>query len=347
LALRWRTLATNERALKDRPTGPSAELRGRRTGCALTVRCRWPLASLLAAFGGVVCATVIDQVDGGAKLGLEKTQARAREEAGVLDVRRGVYWVLFAVLVLATGFCALVFLGGVISASGPIDKGTTRTDLLVGAVIFALLAVALAWLARSVEHHARTGEGMRASIHRGFARGGAHARPTAPNDGVRSWYRQAHHARRIELVWVVGVSVGLVLAAIVGFSDWQRTQETQHHGLTASGVVTKVVAVSHSSGRTGSYMSYNLDVRLSPPVRDHYATTVHTCDQSSPASVGQTVEVLVDPDDPGYAELPGQPVSIVWDGISPLLLLAAIGVIFGWSYFRHHRATRLALKAIG
>jgi hypothetical protein len=47
-------------------------------------------------------------------------------------------------------------------------------------------------------------------------------------------------------------------------------------------------------------------VRLSRPVKSHETTTAHI-EGAPPYSPGAPITVVVDPQDPGYAELPGAP----------------------------------------
>jgi len=62
--------------------------------------------------------------------------------------------VLFSLLVLGTLVSALLFAVSLAGAFGPLHNGTTRADMLIGAMVFALVGVVAAWLARVVEHNA-------------------------------------------------------------------------------------------------------------------------------------------------------------------------------------------------
>ena len=242
-------------------------------------------------------------------------------------MKNNLLWALFVVLALAFGFCALVFAVGAVSAFSP-HQGTTTGQLIAGDAVFAVLAVVLGWLARSVEHHARTNEGFRASVSKGLAW-------RAPQTARR----HSFHSRRVEMVWLGVVTVVLVVLAVAGVSSWQRSHETQAHGLRATGVVTSLVVVNHSS-RYSSYDTYNLVVKLTPPVRGRQSTVVNTNYESPPASVGQRVEVLVDPNDLGYAELPDAPVATISNTIAPLAFVVVIGGALAWSLARRRRAPR-------
>ena len=105
--------------------------------------------------------------------------------------------------------------------------------------------------------------------------------------------------------------------------------------------MTKVHAIEHSN-RYGSYHTYNLEVALPPPVLGHISTTVHTPDRNAPADIGDTVTVLIDRSDPGYAELPGQPANSIDTAIVGLVFLLIIGGVFLWAAIRHRRVRRAA-----
>jgi hypothetical protein len=148
-------------------------------------------------------------------------------------------------------------------------------------------------------------------------------------------------------VVVLSIVVGIfVIMTIVGFVDWHRSQSVQHGGLRATGIVTQVHAIEHST-RYGSYHTYNLDVALLPPQLGHTATTVHTPDRSPPADIGDTVTVLLDRSDAGYAELPGQPANSIDTAIVGLVFLLLIGGVFLWAGIRHRRVRRAASVATG
>jgi hypothetical protein len=86
-----------------------------------------------------------------------------------------------------------------------------------------------------------------------------------------------------------------------------------------------------------------LAVRLSEPVNGHETTTVHI--QGAPGySPGAPVTVVVDPKDPGYAELPGAPYASSGQWEIPLAIgLALILVLpfgLGVVYLRQRLARR-------
>lgn len=107
------------------------------------------------------------------------------------------------------------------------------------------------------------------------------------------------------LIWV-GLSIGMAIGAIVNVSNAQRSSFTQDHGVRVAASVVAVDNTSVCSARGGCSYTASIAVRLSSPVRGVTATTVSYPDRSDLAS-GDSVTVLVDPQQPGYAELPGHP----------------------------------------
>jgi len=228
---------------------------------------------------------------------------------------------LFAVLILASAFFAIGMAAEVVQAvSGHFQKGSSEGTAIGGAVAGFVLAVVFAWLARSVEHHARTNEGLHASISKGLAvKALPHQR------------RVAHHSRVFEVVILAVLVLIFVIATVSGVENWRRSVETQDHGAPGSGSVTQVVPVFHSS-RYSSYYTYNYDVALDHRVKGSWTTVANTSNQYQDYYTGDKVQVLVDPLDPSYAEFPGQPSSDAEGAFVPLVFAVFAGVfgVFGF-----------------
>jgi hypothetical protein len=134
-------------------------------------------------------------------------------------------------------------------------------------------------------------------------------------------------AKRVIRFVVVGVPllVGIIFL-IVSFairSEAALSGFVQAHGVRRSAVIVSVQNQEHqSTTTTGSGSSKHtttstswtalVQVRLADPVGGQARTTVHVPGYES-AGPGDTLAVLVDPDNPSYAELPGSPST------SPLL----------------------------
>jgi len=129
---------------------------------------------------------------------------------------------------------------------------------------------------------------------------------------------------------------------VVGVSN--KSGYTQAHGLLRSGIVT---SVTNYEGRGDSS---DVVVRLDQPVDGHAVTTAYFRPLTS-LKPGAAVRVLVDPNDPGYAEFPGHRFeSNSLAQISAAVFLAGIGfftftaVRWGRVWFRQRK--RLQARGI-
>jgi hypothetical protein len=113
-------------------------------------------------------------------------------------------------------------------------------------------------------------------------------RPTTPRQWFFTW-----------LACALLSFAGLVFVATVVSAAANKSGYTQAHGLPRSGIVTSV------ANQTGKSPSADVGVRLRDPVDGQAATTAHLPSVTS-LKPGMTVRVLVDPQDPSYAEFPGR-----------------------------------------
>ena len=143
-------------------------------------------------------------------------------------------------------------------------------------------------------------------------------------------------------MWVLMTGGGgvLIFHSVQEHGDAARSSYTQAHGVRQA---AQVISERTSPGDDPEHPTSALVVRLSSPVNGHDTTTVHI--QGAPAySPGAPVTVVVDPQDPGYAELPGAPYtsSFEWE-ISLILGLGLILVIplcLGLAVLRQLRSRR-------
>jgi hypothetical protein len=148
-------------------------------------------------------------------------------------------------------------------------------------------------------------------------------------------------ATRIVFIGLAVVFIGLMVwLSVVLHARAVRSAYTQHHGVSTIGTVTLVHRIHHSS-RSSSYNTYDYDVQLFSPVSGASTTRVHDPSQNfHDFFVGDTVRVLVDPKQPGYAEIPGRPyASSLW-WLVPLvmgLVFVLVGGLVAWEQVRHRR----------
>lgn len=141
-------------------------------------------------------------------------------------------------------------------------------------------------------------------------------------------------------------AIGLIIGTLISISQASRSTYVQNHGIRTLGTVTFVNDIQHcNSNGTSCYYTSQISVTLHPPVDGASSATVYAPFSSS-LNAGDTVTVLVDPHELGYAELPGSPYVtqtqwIVLAAVAVLLivlaLLSAIGLI---SVLRHRRSVR-------
>jgi hypothetical protein len=94
------------------------------------------------------------------------------------------------------------------------------------------------------------------------------------------------------------------------------SSHVQRAGVPRTGRIISVQNVEHQGPRSGSWYSALMMVRLAPPVDGHSTTTVHD-PHASNLIAGEGLQILVDPQQPGYAELPGHPFVPSWVWIIP------------------------------
>ena len=166
------------------------------------------------------------------------------------------------------------------------------------------------------------------------------------NGGRKSTKRQNPKAIFfISLALAIGCFGGLMFTATVVASAVNKSGYTQAHGLVRSGIVTSV------ANHEGRDPSADIGVRLREPVNGQAATTTHVRPLTS-LKPGAAVRVLVDPNDPGYAEFPGQRYDQESEAqagaITFLACLAVFAFVAAWwgrVWYRQHKSRGvLALK---
>lgn len=128
--------------------------------------------------------------------------------------------------------------------------------------------------------------------------------------------RHTHWTQRIAPVLLL-VALGIATIVVVpgaysAYSAIGQSGRVQDHGIRAAGLVVSVsnterryIDVGYTYGlRTWVWYRARITVELRS---DDETTTVYA-PMASPLRVGAQVTVLVDPNDPNYAEFPGQPL---------------------------------------
>ena len=126
-------------------------------------------------------------------------------------------------------------------------------------------------------------------------------------------------AVQVAMIVVLLIGVVFVIISFASRSQAARSSFVQAHGVRREAVILSVdnIAQKNGSGSVKTYVAEVL-VRLADPVDGQTQTTVHVPNRETEGP-GGTLTLLVDPDDPGYAELPGSPYT---PGVLVTILLA-------------------------
>jgi hypothetical protein len=252
---------------------------------------------------------------------------------GVSRMRSRVFYLVGALL--GAAICFIAAAAGASALAHPHKAPTVVLAIVTAAC--TLGAAVLGRVAIGVEHRLRGG-------HMEVAPAESVSSPSVghhPKDGPISGLTTS--------VVNVGLLVFLTFITVNLHAKAVRSVFTQHHGVSRTGTVESVRDIEHYS-RAGSWHSYKYGVRLSAPVGAQIDTVVDDPTKGTQQfSSGNSISVLVDPHQLGYAEIPGQPsVSPFWF-VAPLVTGAVfIGFIAFTSYERtRHRRRRSSAPTNG
>jgi hypothetical protein len=256
--------------------------------------------------------------------------------------------VLGAVAALLAATACFVGCATEVSALG--NGHTTPAAVLIGAAAaFAAGAVVLVRVAIRLEHRfrsagpaaraARSGARAARSGSRAVGPGGRTA-PSAVRRPATRHPRNGPVTRIAGIVIIIGAGVLLTVIAFQLHSQAALSAYTQQHGLARHATVEGVHPVSHDTSHD-SWTTYDYDVALAVPAGPASRTVAHDPTRDFQRfSQGDKISVLVDPRQPGYAELPGIPVESSWWFIVPSALAAIFllpAVLIAIEEIRHRR----------
>lgn len=113
-------------------------------------------------------------------------------------------------------------------------------------------------------------------------------------------------AKVLSVISAVGALI-MFISTIRCYSDVQRSDLTQHHGIAVASRVLSVNNEFHNYAKGGGgYYTATAILALDPPIKGHSTTMAHFAGRLD-INPGLGIAALVDPNDPGYAELPGHP----------------------------------------
>jgi hypothetical protein len=252
--------------------------------------------------------------------GLNVTSSKAAPAGADAPGRTRREWIELIAAAALTLFFAFLLLGFVINAAAPTRGGGGRAlNVVLAAVAVGLVVLCGEWTLR-IEHRFRRRRGSVVAARFDTAR-------AVPR------HKEPLRSRRGRHYGPVGATVYLVIMlaiTLAGFgnalstkSDASRSKYVQAHGVAASGTVTNVDNIAHC-GRSSCYHTAEITVRLDTAILGATTTVVHFPGRSDLSS-GDRINILVDPKEPGYAEIPGAPFATSGQWIA----LIVITVLFG------------------
>jgi hypothetical protein len=150
--------------------------------------------------------------------------------------------------------------------------------------------------------------------------------------GSRRWRRgrsravSAPIAVSLALLMYLGVVIGFAVYAVNLHAQAALSSYVQHDGVQRTGGIVRIQNIEHQDTRNGPWYSSLITVTLVPPIEGHSTTVVHD-PHGSNLIAGEGLQILVDPQQPGYAELPGQPFGQNWQWIFTGCLSLAIALV--------------------
>jgi hypothetical protein len=133
----------------------------------------------------------------------------------------------------------------------------------------------------------------------------------------------------LALLMYLGIVTGFAAYSVNTYAQATLSSYVQHHGVHRTGGIVRIQNIEHQDTRDGPWYSALITVTLAPPMDGHSTTVVHD-PHGSNLIVGEGLQILVDPRQPGYAELPGLPFGQNWQWIffgCFSLAIALVGVL--------------------
>jgi hypothetical protein len=225
----------------------------------------------------------------------------------------------------------LLSLFGLAGIIGSLAAGTGRS--WGGAVVaLAILAVGVLFLSEVLRRDRRRRHGLYTQTTPDFAPGQRIGRRPAMHSPV---------ALVVATLLMAGLAIAAVLAAVQLHGQSAKSAYTQSSGLRRDALVFTVHNIEHQ-GRSSTWYTSEIGAVLDRPVAGHTATTIWV-PYSVSAKTGQLMQVLVDPRQPGYSEVPGSPYVTSAQWITQVVIavvLACLAVLLGWGTLDAHRKWR-------
>jgi hypothetical protein len=206
----------------------------------------------------------------------------------------------------------VAFIEAALAAAKPGYQGPPASgDGLLAWLSFEFFILPVVWIVHLVSRlrTARSAYVASGTVHLPVGRDGAVTR--------------ARIAPALFVLTTAGMCVFSAITAAQFHAEAAQSAYVQQQGLTEVATVTRVHNSAHQSGTYGALIT----VTLTHPVDGQATTIVHDPARSGLVR-GLTLEVLVDPRDPHYAELPGVPYFRA-SGWIALTIFAALTLLIG------------------
>lgn len=157
--------------------------------------------------------------------------------------------------------------------------------------------------------------------------------PRPDRAGSRVEYVRASASALASGIVLTLLGAGFAFTAFHAYPEVARSSYTQAHGLTEDAKLLSVTSDGEYCASTSCVAHVYVSAVLEHPVSGHTHTTLYITDGASPAQGiaqqlnqdpgGVITTVHIDPDDPGYAELPQWP----YETDTPLVTMAVLAAI--------------------
>lgn len=129
-------------------------------------------------------------------------------------------------------------------------------------------------------------------------------------------------------IFFIGVGLFFAWGTVTAHADAGKSSYTQQNG-TADTATVGTVNMHQDQGRYSTTYWATVDAVLRTPVGGHTATVVYIPNNVTYQS-SQQISILVDPADPGYSELPGDPYT-TGGTVAAFIAMVVIGLAIGVS----------------
>lgn len=262
-------------------------------------------------------------------------------------------WLALALAVILTALAALIGLGAVVAIFSPWHRALGG-DIVIAVLSIAVVVACVRWAVHT-EHRLRSHQtgGAADATRSGTAAGlgaeldaalSAPARRPARTACTGAYRARLYHHRHGPVATAVGgviltlVAIGMVIGTVVEIGAWRHSRFVQAHGDRRAATVLSVHEAEHH-GKYSTWYTADIGVLLNAPAGGHLTTTAHYPGWST-LVMGDQVVVLVDPGQPGYAELPGSPYTTQGTWIA-LLVFAVFTAPFACLYWYEVIAVRI------